>query len=182
MTIAPLADRLPRDDDVGRLYDRHSAAVLRYCLVALGSFADAEDAVSETYARLLRAKQITPPRHPVAGDPERAWVFGVARNVVREHKRWRRRHPSQPIPPEATDRTALTLDELAIDSDELRSLRTAIDRLSDDHRQVILLRFAAGLTSDETGQVLGKSAGAVRIQQLRALEQLKLLLADPRGD
>lgn len=181
MTLAHAGRPDTHDDLVGRLYERHADAVLRYCTLALGSIADAEDAVSETYARLIRSPR-RPTAHPVSGDADRAWVFGIARNVVREQRRWRRRHPTDLTAVESgADRTQPSLDELASQQEELEQLRVAIDGLRDEYRQVLLLRFAAGLTSEETGQVLGKSAGAVRIQQLRALEQLKERLAPTLG-
>lgn len=166
------------EDLVAWLFDRHADAVLRYCRVALRNPTDAEDAVSETFARLLRSPRRPTPAKGLEGDPDRAWVFGIARNVVREQRRWHRRHPVEIADVALTvDETQPALDELASDNEELRLLRDAIEGLRDEYRQVILLRFAAGLTSEETGQVLGKSAGAVRIQQLRALEQLKQRLA-----
>ena len=170
------------EDLVAWLFDRHGDAVLRYCRAGLRNPADAEDAVSETFARLLRSPRRPTPARGLEGDPDRAWVFGIARNVVREQRRWHRRHPVEVADVTLTiDRTQPEPDELASDHEELQLLRDAIDGLREDYRQVILLRFAAGLTSEEAGQVLGKSAGAVRIQQLRALEALKDRLAPTLG-
>lgn len=182
LTLAHDQQGATHDDVVARLYERHADAVLRYCTLALGNRVDAEDAVSETFARLIRS-----PRRPVAssdltGDADRAWVFGIARNVIREQRRWKRRHPTDPTDvATGFDRTELGLEELATEREELSALRAAIADLRDEYRQVILLRFAGGLTSEETGQVLGKSAGAVRIQQLRALEQLRERLGPRLG-
>lgn len=173
-THAPEQRVASHDELVARLYERHADAVLRYCTLALGNRTDAEDAVSETFARLIRSPRRPTPARDLAGDPDRAWVFGIARNVIREQRRWKRRHPTDSTDVAlGFDRTQPGLEELASDREELEALRTAIEGLREEYRQVILLRFAAGLTSEETGQVLGKSAGAVRIQQLRALEQLK---------
>jgi RNA polymerase sigma-70 factor (ECF subfamily) len=179
------ADRVgsgDRGDTVARLYDQHADAVFRYCILALGSAADAEDAVSETFARLIRSRRRRAAPAALPGDPDRAWVFGIARNVIREQLRYRRRHPTELADVTMTaDTTQPSLDDIASDREELRVLREAMQGLREEYRQVLLLRFAAGLTSEETGQVLGKSAGAVRIQQLRALEQLKDRLSPMLG-
>jgi RNA polymerase sigma-70 factor, ECF subfamily len=179
MTVAHDRELDSHDRLVEHLFEAHANAVLRYCVLALGNTAEAEDAVSETFARLLKS-----PRRPdhvrVTGDADRAWVFGIARNVVREHRRWVRRHPRISLETQAfEDPSSPNLDELAGAKEELEELQRALNGLRDDYRQVLLLRFAAGLTSEEAGQVLGKSAGAVRIQQLRALEQLRQQLNQP---
>jgi RNA polymerase sigma-70 factor (ECF subfamily) len=61
---------------------------------------------------------------------------------------------------------ALTRDE------EARHVRRALALLADDRRQVLVLRFVDGLSTAEIGQVLGRSAGAVRVLQHRALRDL----------
>ena len=52
----------------------------------------------------------------------------------------------------------------------------ALDKLADDHRQVLLLRYFEGLSAEETGQRMGRSAGAVRKLAARALVELGKLL------
>jgi RNA polymerase sigma-70 factor, ECF subfamily len=164
-------------DLVGRLFEAHADALFRYCLLELGNSSDAEDAVSETFARVIR----NPPRQnrKLTGDPDRAWLFGIARNVVREQRRYRRRHPAHPIDalPEPEDRTLPEPTEQLIAQHDLEEIRGALEDLRDEHRQVLLLRFVGGMSSDEVGESLGKSAGAVRIQQMRALEALRQQLA-----
>jgi RNA polymerase sigma-70 factor, ECF subfamily len=164
-------------DLVGRLFEAHADALFRYCLLELGNSSDAEDAVSETFARVIR----NPPRQnrKLSGDPDRAWLFGIARNVVREQRRYRRRHPAHPIDalPEPEDRTLPEPTDDLIAQHDLEEIRGALEELRDEHRQVLLLRFVGGMSSDEVGESLGKSAGAVRIQQMRALEALRQQLA-----
>ncbi|MFP5225829.1 MAG: RNA polymerase sigma factor [Actinomycetota bacterium] len=63
---------------------------------------------------------------------------------------------------------------------DLEEIRGALEELRDEHRQVLLLRFVGGMSSEEVGESLGKSAGAVRIQQMRALEALRLQLETKR--
>ena len=159
--------------DVGTLFDLHADAVFRYCYLALGSAADAEDAVSETFARLIRTRQRRAAPVALLGDPDRAWLFGIARNVVREQLRHRRRHPVAEPDVNTCEPLQASLEELASDREEIGRLRDALERIPREHRQLILLRFGAGLTAEETGQVLGKSPGAVRIQQMRALRTLR---------
>lgn len=163
-----------RADEVGILFDRHADAVFRFCFLSLGSVVDAEDAVSETFARVIRS-----PRHAapatLLGDPDRAWLFGIARNVVRELRRYRRRHRTEPMDTvlEYADLTSLSPADHATTATEIAAMRAALSTLREEQQQVLLLRFVAGLSSEETAKILGKSAGAVRVQQLRALKSLR---------
>lgn len=163
----------PAADQVELLFRSHGDVILRYCLFELGNLVDAEDAVSETFARLIRS-----PRRDngaVEGDADRAWLFGIARNVIREQRRYRKRHPTHEIErlEDATDRTDLTPDDLVVQASESVAVREALQALKPDQREVLLLRFVAGLTSEEAGAALGKRAGAVRVQQMRAIEALR---------
>lgn len=159
-------------DQVGRLFEAHADAVLRYCYVALGNLVDAEDAVSETFARLIRTgrRKGLP---GVAGDPDRAWLFGIARNVVREHLRHRKRNLVAEPDMNLAEPLQTGIEDLIADREDVAVVREALAGIKPEHRQVILLRFAAGLTAEETGRILGKSPGAVRIQQMRALQALR---------
>ena len=77
---------------------------------------------------------------------------------------------------EALDRDPAAADAdpagLTVRADELRRIRAALAQLPDDRRQVVLLRFADGLTAREIGQVLDRSEGAVRVLLHRALRDL----------
>jgi RNA polymerase sigma-70 factor (ECF subfamily) len=65
-------------------------------------------------------------------------------------------------------------------ADDARRLRAAVGALSVDRRQVIVLRFVDGLSAREIGEVLGRSEGAVRVLQHRALRDLAALLEAER--
>jgi RNA polymerase sigma-70 factor (ECF subfamily) len=61
-------------------------------------------------------------------------------------------------------------------AEDARGLRLALERLPDDRRQVVVLRFVDGLSAREIGAVLGRSEGAVRVLQHRALRDLAEIL------
>jgi RNA polymerase sigma-70 factor (ECF subfamily) len=61
------------------------------------------------------------------------------------------------------------------DADQVRSL---LDRLPDNLRELLLLRVAVGLSAEETGRALGMTPGAVRVAQHRALSRLRLFMAE----
>lgn len=144
--------------------------VLRYCLARLGSLPDAEDVTQE----VCMAVAASLPRYRDEGRPFLAYVFGIAGNKLLEHHRYRRRRPEAGVAvlPEGVDE-APGPDEQAVQLDTVRRVRRLLDELSPVHREVVLLRVAAGLSAEETGRVLGMTAGAVRVAQHRALARLR---------
>jgi RNA polymerase sigma-70 factor, ECF subfamily len=127
----------------------------------------ADDVVSETMMRAVTS--IDRFRWTPAGiEP---WLFGIARRVVADHhrrtgrlRRWSRAvaSPAPSLPADAV--------ELA---DEHAAVRAAFSQLSARDRELLELRFIAGLTPDQAAAVLGKRPGAVRVAQSRALARLR---------
>lgn len=189
MTADPRAARRPaggRDDpdlaDVlaaqrdpaafGPLYRRYLDRVYGYCFYLLGDHHDAEDATERTFLAALAA--IGRYRDQRAGF--RAWLFRIAHNQLANALRARRRRGATPLDsvPEPTgDGDPASLIGQA---EEARRLRRALAALPDDRRQVVVLRFVDGLSAREIGEVLGRSEGAVRVLQHRALRQLAEIL------
>lgn len=157
-------------DAVARLFDRYYDSVYRYAYARLGNVTDAEDAASETFAAMLRAL----PRFRWRGVPFEAWLFRIAMSKVVDAAR----HRSRVRP--AGD--GLELDVADADADparvfafrELRrELVVAIERLPRDQRDVLMVRFFAGRSIRETADHLGRSEGAIKQLQFRALSSLR---------
>ena len=167
---AAQADR----DAFATLYRRYLEPVYGYSFYLLGDHHDAEDATERTFLAALGAID----RFRDEGATFRSWLFRIAHNQLANTLRARSRHRTEPLDgapePMAGDDPA----RLAGMADDARRLRAAVASLSDDRRQVIILRFVDGLTAREIGDVLGRSEGAVRVLQHRALRELASLL-DP---
>lgn len=157
----------------GVLYRRYLDPIYAYCFYLLGDHHDAEDATERTFLAALAA--VDQFRHE--GATFRAWLFRIAHNQLANALRARSRHRTDALDrvaePAATDDPA----RLVSMADDARRLRAAVASLSDDRRQVVIMRFADGLTAREIGAVLGRSEGAVRVLQHRALRDLAALLA-----
>ncbi len=163
--LAAQADRSAFDT----LYRRYLDRVYAYAFYQLGDHHDAEDATERTFLAAMRAL----PAFRDEGATFRAWLFRIAHNTVANAHRSRARRRADPLP-EPFDRPAPDADPagLVARADELRTVLRAVAALSEDRRQVILLRFVDGLSSSEIGQVLDRSAGAVRVLLHRALRDL----------
>ncbi|HEX2767448.1 MAG TPA: RNA polymerase sigma factor [Candidatus Limnocylindria bacterium] len=152
----------------GTLYRRYLDRVYGYCYYLLGDHHDAEDVTERTFVAALGA--IGGFRDE--GASFRAWLFRIAHNQLANALRARGRQRTAPL--DADPLPATGADPLAwvTRDEEARRVRRALDGLAEDRRQVLVLRFVDGLSAKEIGDVLGRSAGAVRVLQHRALRDL----------
>ncbi len=158
---------------LGKLYECYAPRVFRFLFAHLDERMDAEDLTEEVFLRVWQAL----PEYQERGAPFGGFVFRVARNALFDHYRRSRRRQA----PETLDEERLPAarSDRADDPDawfESAELRRLLAQLSEDQQTVLSLRFLAGLTPEETGQAMGKSCGAVRVLQHRALRALRKLL------
>ncbi len=148
-------------DAFGELYRMYHAAIYRMARFRLGE--TAEEAVSETFLRAWTGL----PRYRDTGAPFAAWLYGIARHVVAdEFRRMARTEPRAEVPDRAVEERPE--DRLA--------LTAAMEKLPDEQRQVIELKYLVGLTNAEVGSALGKSTGAVNALQWRGLRAMKAMM------
>jgi RNA polymerase sigma-70 factor (ECF subfamily) len=185
---APIADQeawdlvvAARAGDVeafARLYDRYVDTVYRFIYFRLGDRAHAEDLTSETFIRALRRLHSLQNQ----GRDPAAWFVTIARNLVLDHVKSARyrlevtaedayesvRGAPSTDSAETTVLTALTNDRLV----------QAIQELSDEQRECVVLRFLHGFSVAETAEVMGKNDGSIKALQHRAVRRLHTLLKD----
>lgn len=135
----------------------------------------ADDAVSETMTRALDKIDTFSWR----GAGFDAWVFGILKNVVREHGR----KTGREIPSTTSRVEPATEPCCPIEAREERAMvRAAFARLSTDEQEVLELRVVAGLQAAGAAEVLGRSSGAVRMAQSRAIQRLRTFWREVSGD
>lgn len=154
-----------------RLYDVHYDRVYRHVLYRVPSSEDAEDVTQLVFLQAWRAIG----RYQLTGTPFIAWLFTIAHNLVVSF--YRRTRLTSPLEEDAReDRSANQPEQsLEVKFDQER-IRSAITRLRPEHQQVITLRFLESLAHRDIAGVLGKSEGAVRVIQHRALAELRRIL------
>jgi RNA polymerase sigma-70 factor (ECF subfamily) len=156
----------------GVLYDRYVDRIYAYCYRRLQTREAAEDATSDTFLKAIAA---IGKYRPEAGS-FRAWLFTIAHRVVIDA--WRGARPHAPLDgigdiPEA----GAGPEHLALAREASRDLYALVALLPDDQANVVQLRLA-GLTDREIGEALGRSHGAIRIAQHRAIKRLQALAAN----
>lgn len=102
----------------------------------------------------------------------RAWVFTIARNrLVDERRRFGRRIDERPTEPSRLPDTPAVEDAIA--ADERERVDALLAGLTEDQREIVVLRVVVGLSVEETAEVVGRRPGAVRALQHRALRTLR---------
>ncbi len=160
-------------DAAAHLFDTYHPRLYRYALGRLGNEVDAEDVAAETFARVLPKLD----GFRWKGGGFEAWLFRIASNLIVDRARHRAKEFATDERTDAQEDTRRFLPEdRTIDLETSRELRSLLVALPDDQREVLLLRFAGGLDSQETGAVMGRNANAIRQLQFRALENLRGML------
>lgn len=153
----------PRFED---LYENHLDAIQRYCLRRL-TRDEATDAVAETFLAAWRRIDDVPPGQ------ELPWLYGIARNVVRNTHRSRRRQHSLRARIEA-ERTGVesSAETYVVLRDDQRAVLRALDALRQGDQEILRLKTWEGLSNGEIAMTLGISAHAVDMRLNRARARL----------
>jgi len=164
----------------GRLYDRYVERVYAFVRGRVGSVADAEDLTATVFLKAWEAIG----GYDQRGLPFGAWLFRIARNSVIDSYRRAGRSPEVvPIEeaPESEDEDA-SVDRRAFANIQAEEVRTAMEQLTEEQRSVLMLRFIWGFDLRDSAQALGKTEGAVKALQHRAVRSLGRLLAEENDD
>lgn len=185
--MEPAEAQISLRDLVARFCDGDAAATdplmaavhrmaLRYARGRLGRHSAATDAAADAAQEVCVAVLTALPRYVDRGLPFEAFVYRIAANKVADVQRSVMRGP-QPVPelPESVD-TSPGPEAAALAGEQADRVWSLLDRLSAQHREILTLRVAVGMSADETAQMLGMTAGAVRVAQHRALARLRSML------
>jgi len=152
------------------LYRRYREPIHRYLLAHLSSADDAADLTQHVFLKALENL----PKYHDRGLPFSAWLFRIARNAAIDRARSRRPAIAWDRVQEAEQPVEQTTPESeALRNDAMRRFDALVSPLDDDKRDLLSLRFVAGLTTPQIARVLGKSDAAVRVQLSRTLKILK---------
>lgn len=153
----------------GKLYDLHLDAVYRYVYYKVNEASEAEDLTSQVFLKAWEAI----PRYEWRQIPFSHWLMRLARNAVIDHYRTTRTHGE--LDEDLVSRDPDPQGEY-LRGERLKGLEAAIRRLPEDQRTVVVLRFIEEMDYAELADLMGKSQGALRVIQHRALAALRRIL------
>ncbi len=159
------------DRDFEDLYREHLRDVYSYCYYRIGNHDAAEDLTEQTFLQAYRHFERA--RRESDGRPLRPWLIRIAHNLAANYHRDRSRKPTaaldnvEPIEhPHGTER-------VVEGRERMRQVMAGLDRLSDDRREALIMRFSLGMSNREIARALGRSDGATKVLIHRAIKQLE---------
>jgi RNA polymerase sigma-70 factor (ECF subfamily) len=151
------------------LYLIHFDRIYSYLHMSVGNRHDAEDLTTQTFTKMLESIK----RFRWQSAPFSAWLFRIAHNLAMDHFRASRRWQPEEEVPEPRDEAEPSAEAAAMQTIGRESMLELIEGLSTEQQQVLTLKFVFNLPNAEVATILGKTEGAVKSLQHRALVSLQ---------
>jgi RNA polymerase sigma factor (sigma-70 family) len=156
---------------LGELFERYHKPLYGFFVRLTNQSTASEDLVQIVFYRILKY------RHTYRDEGKfSAWIYHLARKVAADHFR---KHASTPTPTDPDDfhnepdAETASPDAKAETADDLALMRRALTRLSNEHREVLVLSRLQHLNHQEIARLLDCSVGAVKVRAHRALKELR---------
>jgi RNA polymerase sigma-70 factor (ECF subfamily) len=147
------------------LYEQNFHRVYAYIALRVRDRAEIQDLTAHVFHQALANLG----KFKWKGSPFAAWLYRIAANAIVDQAKRKQRESSEQPEPAAESSTVVDLEEV----ERRARLFSAVDKLPDDQRLVISLRFADEKSIREIAETLGRSEGAVKQLQFRGLENLR---------
>jgi RNA polymerase sigma-70 factor (ECF subfamily) len=163
-------------DTLTKIYDLYSDSLYSYAYKHVGIPQVAEDLVGETFKRFLTVLER-------GGGPQehlRAYLYRITHNLITDLYR------REPPPAQELDEERLVEDNpdpsgIVAEIEDVERVRQALRLLTPDQRQVLVLKYLEGWTSNEIAESLEKSLGSVKALQHRGVASLQRILLEDKG-
>ncbi len=160
-------------DALEELYLIHFDRIYSYLHMIVGNRHDAEDLTTQTFLKMLESIK----RFRWQSAPFSAWLFRIAHNLAMDHFRARRRWQPEEEVPEPPGEEEPSAEMQAMQSLGRQSMLDLIENLSPEQQQVLTLKFVFNFPNGDVATILGKTEGAVKSLQHRALVSLQKQIA-----
>jgi RNA polymerase sigma-70 factor (ECF subfamily) len=161
-------------DALEELYLIHFDRIYSYLHMSVGNRHDAEDLTTQTFVKMLESIG----RFRWRAAPFSAWLFRIAHNLAMDHFRAHRRWQPEEDVPEPPGSAEPSAEHEAMHSIGRQSMLKLIENLSPEQQQVLTLKFVFNFSNGEVATILGKTEGAIKSLQHRALVSLQKQVGD----
>jgi RNA polymerase sigma-70 factor (ECF subfamily) len=163
----------------GQLYDHYMPMIYRFILLKVAQREEAEDLTHQVF---LKAWTNIGSKYSEKGLPLSSWLYRIARNTVIDH--YRRTKPTSDLE-EGEEREEMISRpdihrKMDIESDARKAI-AAMENLSDIEKDILIMRFIEDLPTKEVAEAVGKSEGAVKLAQHRALGKLRKIMEEDKN-
>jgi RNA polymerase sigma-70 factor, ECF subfamily len=172
--LQPQKSKAQLDAEYSDLYRAHLRDVYSYAYYRVGNHHDAEDLTEQTFLQAYRHFERA--QRESDGRPLRPWLIRIAHNLAANLYRDRSRRPASPIDDTSELVASHTTEDLVEGRDELSRILAGVQRLPDDRREALIMRFALGMDNREIARAMGRSDGATKVLIHRAIKQLEQMV------
>jgi len=154
-------------DAFAQLYDAYVDRIYRFIYFRVSDDTTTEDLTSQVFLKAWESLD----RYQAGNSPYLAWLYTIARNLVIDHYRMKKDtvNIDDVLLVRAGDPSP---DEEVQSRFEIQALRKALQFLTEEQQQVLVLRFIAGMSTEDIAKIMEKREGAIRALQMRALQAL----------
>jgi RNA polymerase sigma-70 factor (ECF subfamily) len=170
------SDKAQLDARFSELYRQHLRDVYSYSYYRVGNHHDAEDLTEQTFLQAYRHYERA--LRESDGRPLRPWLIRIAHNLAANFYRDRSRKPEASIEDAGLISAPHTTESLVEGREELKSILAGVQKLPDERREALIMRFALGMDNREIARALDKTDGATKVLLHRAIRQLKGIVED----
>ncbi len=183
VTIVPdddagLMGRVQAGDPAGAeaLFTRYAGPMVGFTERMLGNRAEAEEVTQDVFLKMISRCDQYDGRASVS-----TWLFAIAANACRDRLRSAWRTTSVPLDAVPEPKGESSIEGGLLEREKRRAVRVALDRLTREQREALLLARYRGMPYAEVARTLGISEGAVKTRVFRAVEALRAHFAEEGG-
>lgn len=163
------AARQGQEAAVMQIYESYFPPIYEYIRLRVNDRHEAEDLASEVFLKFVKALHgPNAPRHSLRG-----WLFKVARNAIATHHVKIKQQPEIELEEWFAAPTDQDPEIIFLRNLSTHTIHEAMRRLTTEQQEVLVLRFGQQLSLEETADIMGKSIGAIKTMQFRAVESMR---------
>ena len=160
------------------LHQRYYESVARYIQFKVGNLQTVEDLSGEVFVRVIEGLK----KGQSWRDSPKGWVMGIARHVVTDYYRKRERVTEVKLTEGVAQAEENSPFHQAVLNERKQQLMQAINQLTDEQRDVILMRFIEGINIQGVAKAMNRTPGAVKGLQYRAMRALAEIMQVPDAE
>jgi len=150
------------------IYRRNFKTLTKYLFWLCGDLEAAKDITQNIFMKVYNKPQLFDPSKNF-----KVWMFSIAKNDWKNYLRQRANQTKVLTNVKKISLPSITVDEQLFNEDRFRKVRSAIDKLSENHKEAVILKYSNNLTIKEIATVLNCSEGTVKSRLFYALKNLK---------